>query len=183
MFALQRWDVQPDLMVMAKGITSAYFPFGGVAFSQEVYDALKGTMVQGYTYSGQPTGAAAALKTMEIYIREKVAENALSVGKHIFDRLNKEFKSLPVVGNVSGLGLMIGIEIVADKTTRKPFDPSVDVATKIPAEALKAGLSLRAIPAAVAAGDSVQFCPPLVISVKEADRALDILYPILANLK
>jgi adenosylmethionine-8-amino-7-oxononanoate aminotransferase len=183
MFAVQHWGVKPDLMAMAKGITSAYFPFGGVAFSDEVYEALKGTMVQGYTYSGQPTGAAAALKTMEIYVREKVAENASRVGKHISDRLNNEFKSLPFVGNVSGLGLMIGIEIVADKATRKSFDPSVDIATKIPAEALKAGLSLRAIPAAVAAGDSVQFCPPLVITIEEADRALDILYPILANLK
>jgi len=182
MFAVQNWGVKPDLMAMAKGITSAYFPFGGVAFNDQVYETLKDTAIQGYTYTGQPTGAAAAIKAMEIYVKEKVAENAASVGKHVLDRLNSEFKSLPFVGNITGLGLMIGIEIVADKATRKPFDPTVDIATKIPAEALKGGLSLRAIPAAVAAGDSVQFCPPLVITVEEADKALDILYPVLANL-
>ena len=182
MFAVQHWGIKPDMMAMAKGITSAYFPFGGVAFNDQVYEILKDTAIQGYTYTGQPTGAAAAMKAMEIYVNEKVAENAASVGKHVLDRLNSEFKSLPFVGNIIGLGLMIGIEIVADKATRKPFDPTVDIATKIPAEALKGGLSLRAIPAAVAAGDIVQFCPPLVITVEEADKALDILYPVLANL-
>lgn len=104
------------------------------------------------------------------------------VGKRVSDRLNSEFKSLPFVGHVGGLGLMIGIEIVADKATRKPFDPAVNITGKIQEQAFKGGLSIRGIPAALAAGDSCWFCPPLVITVEEVDKALDILYPILVNL-
>ena len=182
MFAVQHWGVKPDMMAMAKGITSAYFPFGAVAFNDRIYEALKGSVIQGHTYSGQPTGAAAAIKAMEIYVKERVAENAARVGKHVLDRLNSEFKSLPFVGHVGGLGLMIGIEIVVDKATRKPFDPAVNITGKIREQAFKGGLSMGVIPAALAAGDSCWFCPPLVITVEEVDKALDILYPILANL-
>ena len=182
MFAVQHWGIKPDMMALAKGMTSAYFPFGALAFNDQIYKTLKDSVVQGFTYSGQPIGAAAAIKAMEIYVKEKVAENAARVGKHVLDRLNREFKPLPFVGNVGGLGLMIGIEIVADKATKKPFDPSVDITTKIVNQALKGGLCMRAIPAAVAAGDRCQFAPPLVITIEEVDKALDILYPILANL-
>ena len=76
MFAVQHWGIKPDIMAMAKGITSAYFPFGAVAFNDQVYEALKNSVVQSHTYTGQPTGAAAAIKTMEIYVKERVAENA-----------------------------------------------------------------------------------------------------------
>jgi len=182
MFAVQNWGVKPDMMTMAKGITGAYFPFGAAAFTDQVYEGLKDSVVTSYTYSGQPVGAAAAIKAMEIYINEKVAENATRVGKHVLDRLNSEFKSLPVVGYVAGLGLMIGIEIVADKATKKPFNPAVDITGKIQKQALESGLITRWIPATVAAGDRCHFCPPLVITIAEIDKVLDILYPILANL-
>ncbi len=182
MFAVEHWGIKPDIMAMAKGITSAYFPFGAVAFNDQIYEALKNSVVQGYTYSGHPVGAAAAIEAMEIYVKEKVAENAASVGQHVLNRLNHEFKPLPFVGDVSGLGLMIGIEIVADKATKKPFDPSMNITAKIADRALKDGLYMRAIPAAVSAGDRCQICPPLIITIEEVDKVFDILYRILSTL-
>jgi putrescine aminotransferase len=181
MFATQHWGVIPDMMTMAKGITGAYFPFGGVAFNKRIFDALQDSLVISYTYGGQPTGAAAAIKAMDLYVRENVAENVATVGKHVLDRLNNEFMALPVVGYVSGLGLMVGIEIVADKATKKPFDPAVDITGKMQEMALQKGLFTRWIPSVVSAGDRCQFCPPLIITIEEVDKALDILYSVIAK--
>lgn len=181
MFATQHWGVVPDMMTMAKGITSAYFPFGGVALNKRVFDALKDSLIISFTYGGQPTGAAAAIKTMEIYVKENIAENAAKVGRHILNRLNSEFMELPIVGYVTGLGLMVGIEIVADKATKKPFDPAINITGKIQDLALQKGLFTRWIPAAVSAGDRCQFAPPLIITIEEVDKALDILYSAIAK--
>lgn len=183
MFAVQNWDVKPDIMCMAKGITSAYLPFGAVAMNEKVHEGLRGSMFASYTYSGHPVCAAAAVKTLEIYVRDKVVENAARVGKYARDRLDAEFKSLPCVGDVGGLGLMLGIEIVADKATKKPFDPGLNVVPKIQKEALDAGLFIRAALSRLAPGDRLSFCPPLIITTEQVDRALDILYPILVNIK
>jgi putrescine aminotransferase len=182
MFAVEHWGVKPDIMTMAKGLTGAYFPLGAVAFTGKIFEALKDSIVSTYTYSGQPVGAAAAIKAMEIYINEKVAENAARVGKHALDRLNSEFQSLPVVGYIAGLGLFMSIEIVADKASKKPFDPAIDITGKIYKQALERGIMTRWIPAAVAAGDRWHFAPPLVITIEEIDKVLDVLYSILSKL-
>ena len=166
---------------MAKGITSAYLPFGAVAFSDEIFGGLKGSYIPGYTYSGHPACAAAAIKAMEIYVKEKVAENAAKVGKHVLERLNDEFKPLPCVDNVGGLGLMLGMNVVRDKATKSPFDPATTA--QIQSRALANGLLVRCMNAATAPGSRICFTPPLIITMEEADRALDILKPILADLK
>ena len=99
MFAMENWGVEPDIMAMAKGITSAYVPFGAVAFSGEIWETLKGRTLTSYTYSGHPVCAAAAIKTMEIYVRDKVVENAAKVGKYALGRLTQDFVPLPCVGD------------------------------------------------------------------------------------
>jgi len=183
MFAIEYWGIKPDMIIMAKGITSAYFPFSVVAVNQRVYDALKGVIVSGFSYDGHPVGAAIAAKAMEIYIRDKIADNAAKVGKHILDRLNEEFRLLPCVGEINGLGLMGGIEIVADKRTKKVFDPELRIIERIQEKALRNGLYLRASTITLALGDRIEWTPPLVITTQEADRALDILKPIIAELE
>lgn len=182
-FAVENWGVRPDIMTMAKGITTAYIPFGAVAFTQEIWDAVKGKGFVYYTYGGHPVCAAAAIKTMEIYRRDKIAEHTATVGEYTLQRLQKDFATLPCVGYVGGLGLMLGIEIVADKATKRVFDSKVNVMQSIQNEALKNGLFVRVGSIAAGTGDRIAFCPPLIITEKEADKALDILYPILANLK
>ena len=182
MFAIEHWGVKPDVVTMAKGITSAYLPFGAVAFSDEIWQTLQGKSFVAYTYSGHPVCAAAAIKTMEIYVRDKVVENAATVGKYAMERLKRDFEPLPCVGGINGLGLMLGIEIVEDKTTKKLFDPKLNVMQSIYNQALEKGLFIRVTTIGGTPSDRILFAPPLVITTEEVDKALDILYPIVASL-
>ena len=183
MFAMENWGVKPDIMATAKGITSAYIPFGAVAFSGEIWEALKGRDLIAYTYSGHPVCAAAAIKTMEIYVRDKVVENAAKVGKYALERLKREFEPLPCVGEVSGLGLMLGIEIVADKVTKRPFDQKLNIMQQIQDRTLENGIYVRVCSISATPANRITFAPPLIITTEEVDKALAILYPLVANLK
>jgi len=176
MFATEHWDIVPDIMAMAKGLTSAYLPFGAVALSDTVVEGLKGAGISGFTYSGHPVCSAAATKVMEIYVRDRIVENVAEVGKYALDRLNAEFLPLPCVGEISGLGLFFGMEIVADKATRAPFPKEQGISMRIGQEARQKGLLVRA-------GNRIAFTPPLIITKEEVDKALDILLPIVAAVK
>ena len=180
MFALQNWGVTPDIMAMAKAINSGYVPFGAVAINDRVYQVLKDNPFwHGYTYCGHPVAAAASVVTLNIYLRDKVAENAAKVGKHIAERLEAEFKSLPCVGSYTALGLMIGVDIVANKTTKAPFPPAMR--SSIQQQMLEKGILAR--PIAGYGGTRLFIGPPCTITVEEADKMLDILLPIIAAIK
>ncbi len=183
MFTVEHWGVKPDILVMAKGITSAYLPFGAVAFSDEIWETLKGRSFISYTYAGHPACAIAAVKTMEIYLRDKIVENAAKIGKYALERLKRDFEPLPYVGEVSGLGLMLGIEIVADKATKKPFDRKLNIMQQIQDKGWEKGMYIRVSDIGSTPGDRIAFCPPLVITAEEVDKALDILHSIVADLK
>lgn len=183
MFAVEHWGIKPDIMVMAKGLTSAYLPFGAVAFNDDIWKELQGKNLVSYTYAGHPTCAAAAVKAMEIYVRDKVAENAASVGRYAMDRLKQDFEPLACVGEVGGLGLMLGIEIVADKGTKATFDSNLHIMQQLQDKALEKGMFIRTAEITSCPGDRICFAPPLIITKEEVDKALDILYQILADLK
>jgi adenosylmethionine-8-amino-7-oxononanoate aminotransferase len=119
--------VKPDIMTLGKGITSAYLPFGAVAMNHEIYEGLKGLRISAFTYSGHPVGCATAVRAMEIYLKENIAENVAKVGKYALERLKTDFLPLPCVGDVNGLGLMIGMELVKDKATKATFNLSEHV--------------------------------------------------------
>jgi len=181
MFAVEHWGVKPDIMAMAKGITSAYLPFGATAFTDEIFDTLRDSYIVGHTYGGHPVCAAAAIKTMELYTKDNVAENVRKVEKHVLERLNTEFKAIPCVDNIGGLGLLLGFNVVKNKANKTPFDPTV--ARSIETQAADNGLLIRVMNAATSPGSRVCFSPPLTITIEETDRALDILKPIIASLK
>jgi putrescine aminotransferase len=183
MFAMEHWGVKPDIMAVAKGITSAYLPFGAVAFSGDIWDTLKGKNFVSYTYAGHPVCAAAATKTMEIYLRDRITDNVNKASEYALARLKKDFEPLPCVGRADGLGLMIGIEIVSDKATRKPFPAKLDVMQTLQDRALEKGLFLRMSDIQGTPGDRVVFAPPLIVTIEEIDKALDILYSLLVELR
>ncbi|MFC1995485.1 aspartate aminotransferase family protein [Chloroflexota bacterium] len=184
MFSADNWGVVPDMMVLAKGITSAYFPVGAVAISDKVWGGFEGSALPGnYTYSGHPVGCAIAVKAMEIYVRDKIAERVSEVSKPMYERLRAEFLPLPCVGNVGGLGFYGGIEIVADKTTKRMFAPTLNIMKRIQAEVLEKGLYIRTCSQLTTQGDRIPIDPPLVIMPEDIDRGLDILYSVLANIK
>ncbi|MEM7119520.1 MAG: aminotransferase class III-fold pyridoxal phosphate-dependent enzyme, partial [Chloroflexota bacterium] len=177
MFGARTWGVAPDMMTMAKGINSGYIPLGATSINERMADAFLnndnefGRIMHGYTYSGHPIACAAGLATIDIIEQENIPTNAGKQGDYFLERLlpfKERFKS---VGDVRGKGLMVGIEMVADKKTKEPKDPAFGIQV---AEVAKAeGAMVRA------AGNKIILSPPLVIEEEELDvivNALDIAF-------
>ncbi len=172
MFALEHWDVQPDIVQFAKAITSGYFPFGGIGINDEIADAMDSTdkpFMHAYTYSAHPVGSAVALAQIDLIQKEDYPAQAAEKGELLMEGLASALADHPHVGNVRGLGLMCGIEYVADKATKTPFDPSEKIGDKILAAAIDRGLFSRV------RGDVFCLSPPIVIKPDEISRLCAIL--------
>ena len=182
-FATQHWDVTPDMMCLAKGITTAYLPFGAVAMHDGVWETFKGTLSAGPTYSGHPVCAAVACKVMEIYERDGIFAHAAKMGEYAQRRLEEQLLPLPVVAAVSGMGMQKGIEVVEDKDERRGFDPSTHVMAEISDIALARGLFVRTSDTSWSPSNRISFCPPLVSTEADIDRMVDIVHSILSELQ
>lgn len=172
-FALSHWGVQPDIMSFAKGVTSAYVPLGGIMISDTVADVLRNlspdqSYMHAFTYSGHPTTCAVGLANLAIFEREELVARAARVGDYLQSRL-RSLLSLPIVGEVRGLGMMAAVELARDRSSRTLFDPALNVGARVLARALGAGLLTRA------RGDVICLAPPLVTSEDEIDRIVEIL--------
>ena len=163
MFAVMHWDVQPDLLSLAKGITSGYVPLGAVGVTERVYEGMvvPNTMfAHGFTYAGHPVACAASLANLSIIEKENLVENAARMGKRLREGL-QEVADHPNVGEVRGLGLMCGVELVVDKATRQPFEPLGKAGAQVAARLREKGVMCRAI------RDILAFAPPLCINADE----------------
>ena len=176
MFGSETYDIEPDLVTLAKGLTSAYVPLSAVVVGERVAKVLEqatdelGAFSHGYTYSGHPLGAAAANAVLDIVEREDLPGNAARTGGHFQERLRETFADHPLVGEVRGVGLMAALEFVADKAGKRRFDPALKVGPRVSAAALEEGLIARAMPH----GDILGFSPPLVVTPAEADEIVAI---------
>ncbi|WP_263356241.1 aminotransferase [Acidicapsa ligni] len=176
MFGSQLYDIQPDLITIAKGLTSAYAPLSGVILGERVYNALEagsaeaGVFSHGYTYTGHPISVAAANANLDILERENLTQNAAEVGDYMLSALHNAFDGLPITGEVRGVGLMLAVEFVADPATKQRLNPEHKVAYRISTLARENGLITRAMPQSEALG----FAPPLVLTRAEADQIVDI---------
>jgi PLP-dependent transaminase len=173
-FAAQHFGVDPDLLVTAKGTTSGYVPLGAVLVSGQVAEALarEHGFPVGFTYYGHPTACAVALKNLEIIEREGLLERARDTGSYLLDRL-AGLEELPVVGEVRGLGMMLGIELVADKQTREPI--SMDSA---PHDVIRreTGVLVRDC------AHTLVLSPPLVMTREEADEVVAAVRSVLERM-
>ncbi len=177
-FALGHWGVEPDIVSFAKGVTSGYLPLGGIILSERVHGAiLAAPMDQRYmhaaTYSGHPVCCAVGLRNVEIIEEENLVKRAATVGKRLLAAL-EELYNLPNVGEVRGIGMMCGIELVADKSTKAP---ALGLGVKVSREAMARGLLVRARPGAAdpAMGDTLCLSPPLSTPAEILDRIPQIL--------
>jgi len=174
-FGSLHYGLRPDLMTLAKGLTSAYAPLSATIVGERVWQVLErgsdvfGPFAHGYTYSGHPLGAAAALANLDIIEREDLAQNARRIGRHILERLHGALDDHPLVGEVRGEGLLFAVEVVADKAARRRFDPTLKIGARLAGLCLERGLIGRAMPG----GDILGFAPPLVITEGEADELVD----------
>lgn len=176
LFGSEKYGIEPDLITVAKGLTSAYFPLSGSIVGEKIYKVLEdsadkvGAFSHGYTYSGHPIGAAAANAVLDIVERDDLPGNARHVGAHFQDSLESVFAQLPIVGEVRGVGLMAAIEFVADPSKKTRFDPHLKVGARISKAARDRGLIARAMPH----GDILGFAPPLVTTKGEINEIVHI---------
>jgi len=172
MFGSETYDIAPDLITIAKGLTSAYVPMSACLVGERVFEVMKrgseiiGAFSHGYTYSGHPLAAAAANAVLDIVEKEDLPGNAARTGGYLQQRLAETFGDHPLVGEVRGVGLMAAIEFVADRKAKTRFDPALKVGGRVSAAALERGLIARAMPH----GDILGFSPPLVIQRSEVDQ-------------
>jgi adenosylmethionine-8-amino-7-oxononanoate aminotransferase len=172
-FALEHWGVTPDILQFAKGITSGYFPLGGVGVSgaiKQVMDSVPAERrwMHGYTCSAHPAGCAVALANIRILEEEKLVEWAARQGKRLFGKL-RSIEELSHVGDVRGLGLLAGIELVADKATGERYPPDSGIGKKVRNALFSRGLLTRLI------DETICLAPPLVIGDDDIDRIVDIV--------
>lgn len=172
----QRYGMKPDLMTTAKGLTSAYAPLSAVIVGEKVWNVIDsastrdGAMGHGWTYSGHPICAAAALANLDILERENITANAADVGTYLNAQLRQTFEGHPLVGEVRGDGMLAALEFMADKDARTPFDPALKVGPKVSAACLERGMIARAMPH----GDILGFAPPLILTKAQADEIVAI---------
>jgi L-2,4-diaminobutyrate transaminase len=174
-FATGLFDLKPDIVTLAKGITSAYFPLSASVISEDIWVVLRdaspefGPLMHGFTYSGHPVGGAVGLANLDIMEREGLVENSAAMGTYLRDRLRERLVDNPFIGDVRGAGLMIALEFVADKKTRRFFDPQTQAHRIVARKFLEQGLLVRALPY----GEIVSFSPPLCITPAEIDEVVD----------
>jgi putrescine---pyruvate transaminase len=177
-FALGHWGVEPDIVSFAKGVTSGYLPLGGIILSQQVHDAILSApldrrYMHAATYSGHPVCCAVGLRNVQIIEDENLVERAAVEGKRLLAAL-EELYNLPNVGEVRGLGLMCGVELVADKSTKAP---ALGLGVKVAREAMARGLLVRARPGSAdpAMGDVLCLSPPLSTASEILEKIPQIL--------
>jgi 4-aminobutyrate--pyruvate transaminase len=174
-FGCQSLGFRPDAISVAKALTSGYVPMAAVTVPEPMYQALLdesrkiGTFGHGFTYSGHPVAAAVALKALEIYARERLVEAAAQKAPQFQARLHR-LGEHALVGEARGLGLIGAVELVADKATKRSFDPKAGVGPRAVRFAEEEGLMVRFL-----AGDAISICPPLVITPAEIDELFDRL--------
>jgi taurine---2-oxoglutarate transaminase len=177
-FACEHWDVVPDIITTAKGINSGYVPLGAMTVRPWVYDAIKdGFFAGGLTYSGHPLACASAVASIEAFREEGIVENAAAHGSFLADTLPALAARHPSIGEVRGLGLFWGLELVKDRETREPlaaFNATSEPMQRLTKAALARGLYL------FVHWNVVVICPPLTITRDELEDGLAIVDEVLA---
>lgn len=173
MFGTQTFNLEPDMICIAKALSSAYLPISGLMVNEKIYDVIRsnsdkiGLFGHGFTYGGHPVPAAVALETLNIYEERNIIGHVKSVSPLLQDGL-RSLVDRPFVGEVRGVGLIAAVELVRDKETRENFDPALGIGAYLAARAQEHGVLLRPL-----GGDAVAFSPPLIITGEEIDQLVE----------
>jgi putrescine aminotransferase len=169
-FASFTYDLRPDILTMAKGLSSGYVPISAISLGARMGEAISGAneeLVHGYTYSGHPVASAVALKNIEVLERRRIPQRVKrSIGPYFQRRVRQMFAGQPLVGEVRGIGMLAAIELVEDKKERRPFSRDRNVGTICRDHCFRNGLVMRAI------RDTMVLAPPLIITEAEVEKLL-----------
>ena len=172
MFACEHWGITPDIMTVAKGITSGYIPMGGAILRKSIADSFVGSQKAAFrhviTFGGHPVAAAASLKNLEIMERECLADNSAKMGRYLLDGLEELKEKHAIIGDVRGLGLFCGLEVVKDRQTKEYFPPEAELASRLTQAFSDQGILLRG-------GDMMNIMPPLCVTTGEIDEIVAAL--------
>ncbi|MFP6707279.1 MAG: aspartate aminotransferase family protein [Alphaproteobacteria bacterium] len=175
MWGSQTYNIKPDILTCAKALSSAYLPISAVMISKEIYQGLRGNSEKlglfghGYTYSAHPACAAVALRAQKLMKERNIMGHVRAMAPHFQSRIT-QLADHAMVGDARGVGLVGAVEIVADKATKRSYDPAAKIGALIQNAAQEHGLITRAMP-----GDILGFCPPLIINKEEIDVLFDRL--------
>ncbi len=173
-FALEHWNVLPDMVSFAKGVSSGYLPLGGIMVSKAIKQAMdevkpEDRWMHAYTYSGHPTCCAVGLKNLEIMERERLWERAAAMGTRLHQGLVSALGDHPHVGDIrGGKGLLAAVELVQDRGTKAAFSPDKKVGPRVVQEMMKRGVATRN------RLEHIFFSPPLIISEEQVDRLVAV---------
>jgi adenosylmethionine-8-amino-7-oxononanoate aminotransferase len=180
MFALEHWGVVPDIMTVAKGIVSSYLPMAAAVVKQEVADAFAGErnlLRHVFTAAGHPVAAAASLKNIEIIEQNDLVSNSARMGSYFLEQLRELKVKHPSVGDVRGIGLLLGIELVSDRERKTPFDESLQVGKRLTEKMRSRGIIMRFN------GGKVTLGPPLCITAEDINEIISALNGAISELE
>jgi 4-aminobutyrate---pyruvate transaminase len=172
MFGTETFALQPDIITLAKQLSSGYLPISALMVNEKIYRAMVeqsrkiGTFGHGFTYSGHPVCAAVALETLKVYEEERILDHVRRITPQ-FQRRLADLAGHPLVGDARGMGLIGAVELVADKSSKASFPPTAGVAQYAGNRALAHSVLTRAL------GDTVNMCPPLIIEPQQIDELFD----------
>lgn len=179
-FCCEHWDYVPDIICFAKGITSGYIPMGGAITSSRVAAKIESGPDVGFmnlpTWGGNPNSARGALANLAIIEREKLVENSAKMGEYLLEGFKDRLAENPIVGDIRGIGLMHGIEMVADKKTKAPFPPEVSIFNRVYKKMEEEGIIARDFES------TIVLTPPLCVTRNDADEIIDIMYRVVSGL-
>lgn len=179
-FGLDHWGVRPDLLVAAKGATSGYWPYGFVAASARVHDTVTARgagFVHGFTYSHAPVGAAVAREVLRILRDESLVEASAAKGERLLALLHGRLDETPTVGDIRGRGLLVGVELVADRETRRPYPRAARLTESVVRGARDRGVLVYSGTGGADGtdGDMILLGPPFIVSDDELERIASVL--------
>jgi adenosylmethionine-8-amino-7-oxononanoate aminotransferase len=186
-FGIEHWDAQPDIIVTAKGIGGGYVPLAAVIMSDEIaatFESRGTSFVHGLTNEGHPVACAAGLAVLRVIARDDLVANAARQGDRLFGHLREIAGRNEIVGDVRGLGLLAGVEFVADRATKKPLDPALDFTRRLHMAAQERGLMIyQGAPAHAGSSDQILISPPLSITADEIDLVAERLEQALGDVE
>ncbi len=179
MFAYEHAGIVPDLLCLAKGITAGYLPLAVTITTEKIYqgfydDSIYKAFFHGHSFTGNPLAASVAVENLKIFKEEKIIESLQPKIKFISEKI-KKFNDLKHVGDIRQTGMIVALELVEDKETKKEFSSNLKIGKKIYDEALKLGAILRPL------GDTIYFIPPYVITEDEIEQLINIAYKAIEN--
>ncbi len=178
--ACEQEGISPDLMAIAKGLGGGYAPIGAVLVGNRIFQSFatgSGLFQHGHTYTGHPLSCAAALAVQQVIERDRLLDNVVAMGQHLMARLRDRFGNSPRVGDVRGRGLFCGVELVADRASKQPFDPGQRMHARVKREAMRRGLMVYPMGGTLdgTRGDHILLAPPFIIERTQIDALVERL--------